>query len=52
MQVAAIFVAIRGYLFNLMSERIALRLRHDLYVAIINKDVAFFDARKTGDLSK
>ena len=33
-----------------MSERIAQKLRFDIYSAIIHKDVAFFDARKTGDL--
>lgn len=42
-------MAIRGYLFNLISERIAVNLRQDLYISIINKDIAFFDARKTGD---
>ena len=42
----------RGYIFNIMSEKIARKLRQDLYNAIVNKDVAFFDARKTGDLCK
>lgn len=42
-------MAIRGYLFNMISERIALHLRRDLYISILNKDVGFFDARKTGD---
>jgi len=33
-----------------MSERISRRLRFDFFDSIINKDVAFFDERRTGDL--
>jgi ABC-type bacteriocin/lantibiotic exporter with double-glycine peptidase domain len=36
----------------LISERIARSLRTDVFDSIINKDIAFFDERKTGDLSK
>jgi len=35
-----------------MSERIAKNLRGDFYESIINKDIAFYDERRTGDLSK
>ena len=35
-----------------MSERIARNLRSDFYESIINKDIAFYDERRTGDLSK
>ena len=35
-----------------MSERIARNLRSDFYESIINKDIAFYDERLTGDLSK
>jgi ABC-type bacteriocin/lantibiotic exporter with double-glycine peptidase domain len=35
-----------------MSERIAKSIRKDFYESTINKDVAFFDERRTGDLSK
>jgi ABC-type multidrug transport system fused ATPase/permease subunit len=35
-----------------MSERIAKALRLDLYSSLINKDVEFFDSKKTGDLCK
>ena len=38
--------------YNVMSERIAKALRLDLYSSLINKDVEFFDSRKTGDLCK
>lgn len=42
----------RAYLFTIMSERISRNLRHDFYESVINKDVAFFDERRTGDLRK
>lgn len=35
-----------------MSNRIARNLRRDFYSSVINKDIAFFDERKTGDLRK
>ena len=34
----------------MVSERIANHLRYDLYHSLINKDVEFYDERKTGDL--
>ena len=37
-------------LYNLVSERIGRNLRNDLYKSLVNKDVEFFDSRKTGDL--
>ena len=36
--------------YNVISERIAKNLRYDLYESLINKDVEFYDERKTGDL--
>lgn len=35
-----------------MSERISKNLRLDFFESVINKDVAFFDEKRTGDLSK
>ena len=35
-----------------MSERISRNLRFDFYENVINKDIAFFDERRTGDLRK
>jgi len=35
-----------------MSERIAVNLRNDVYEAIINKDIGFFDETRTGELGK
>jgi len=33
----------RASTFNILSERIAMKLKLDYYRDIINKDVAFFD---------
>jgi ABC-type bacteriocin/lantibiotic exporter with double-glycine peptidase domain len=35
-----------------MSEKIAKNLRYDYFNAVINKDISFFDEKKTGDLGK
>lgn len=51
-QASSIFTFIRAMYYNVMSERIAKALRLDLYSSLINKDVEFFDSRKTGDLCK
>ena len=48
--ISAFAGAWRQYLFNSMSERIAQNLRNDYYVSLVNKDIAFFDERKSGDL--
>lgn len=42
--------AIRYYLFTIAGERIVLKLRYDLYAHLLNQDIAFFDASRTGDL--
>ena len=33
-----------------MSERIAKNLRKDFYSSVLNKDTAFFDEKRTGEL--
>ena len=48
--VSGICVGMRAAIFNILSERIARNLRKDFYESIINKDIAFFDERRTGDL--
>jgi len=48
--VSSTAAAFGGYIFRTMSERIALNIRNDFYVSIVNKDIAFFDERKSGDL--
>ena len=40
----------RAAIFNILSERIARNLRRDFYDSILEKDITFFDARRTGDL--
>lgn len=47
---SSFFVLVRAILYNMVSERIANHLRFDLYHSLINKDVEFYDERKTGDL--
>lgn len=42
----------RASTFNIMSESIAKNLRRDYFEAVMNKDVSFFDERRTGDLRK
>lgn len=43
-------VAMRSATFNIMSERIAKKLRMDYFDNVLNKDIAFFDEQRTGDL--
>ena len=40
----------RAAIFNILSERIARNLRKDFYDNLINKDIPFFDEKRTGDL--
>jgi ABC transporter fused permease/ATP-binding protein len=46
----AVAGAIRYYLFTTAGERVVIRLRQDLYEAIMRQDIAFFDERRTGEL--
>ena len=45
-------MGIQRYVFMLTTEKIGFDIRQDLFEQIVKKDVAFFDSRKTGDLSK
>jgi ATP-binding cassette subfamily B protein len=49
--VQAVAVALRYYLFTVAGERIVTRLREAVYRSIVEQEVAFFDARKTGELT-
>jgi len=49
---SGISTALRSGNINSLSERIAFRIRNDYFNNIINKDIAFFDERRTGDLCK
>ncbi len=47
----ALFGAIRAWLFTVSGERIVASLRTQLYRSIISQEVAFFDERRTGELT-
>jgi ABC-type multidrug transport system fused ATPase/permease subunit len=40
----------RGLIFNASGERVVARLRIDLFKAVMNQEIAFFDTRPTGEL--
>ena len=46
----AVASTIRYYLFTMAGERIVQRLRRNLYTAILQQEIAFFDFNKTGEL--
>ena len=46
-----ISIALRAYLFNTAGERVVTRLREQLYRRILDQEVGFFDARRTGELT-
>ncbi len=49
--VQAVAAALRYYLFSIAGERIVTRLRENIYRAVIEQEIAFFDARRTGELT-
>lgn len=49
--VQAVAVSLRYILFSVAGERVVARLREDVYRAILRQEIAFFDARKTGELT-
>ncbi len=49
--VQAVAGATRYHLFTTAGERIVASLRRELYAALLRQDVAFFDARRTGELT-
>lgn len=42
---------IRDYLFNLAAERLAAGVRRRAFAQILRQDIAFFDARTTGEIT-
>jgi ABC transporter fused permease/ATP-binding protein len=48
---SAIAMGLRFYFFNLAGERTAARLRQTLFARLLDQEVAFFDAERTGDLT-
>ena len=49
--VQAIAVAMRSALFTIAGERVVARLRSALFARLMDQEIAFFDARKTGELT-
>jgi ABC-type multidrug transport system fused ATPase/permease subunit len=49
--IGGITSCIRGWLFTLVGERLVRNIRIDLFNAIIEQDIAFFDRNKTGELA-
>jgi ATP-binding cassette subfamily B protein len=49
--VQGVAIALRYRLFALAGERAVMRLRRELYGAILDQEVAFFDERRTGELT-
>lgn len=42
---------LRYFLFTVAGERIVMRLREQLYERIVSQEIAFFDQRRTGELT-
>jgi ATP-binding cassette subfamily B protein len=49
--VQGLAIAARYALFSLAGERAVARLRGDLYRAVLDQEIAFFDERRTGELT-
>jgi ABC transporter fused permease/ATP-binding protein len=44
-------IAVRYVLFSVAGERVVARLRERLYRSILDQEIGFFDARRTGELT-
>ena len=49
--IGAVMGALRAYIFTAAGERVVARLREQLYRAITSQEIAFFDERRTGELT-
>ena len=49
--VQGVSIALRYVLFTVAGERVVARLRERLYRSILDQEVAFFDERRTGELT-
>jgi ATP-binding cassette subfamily B protein len=49
--VQGLAMGIRYVLFSVSGERVVARLRQDFYRAILDQEIAFFDERRTGELT-
>jgi ATP-binding cassette subfamily B protein len=48
--IQALASGVRAYLYLSAGERIGMRLRRQLFAGLVEQDLAFFDAARTGDL--
>lgn len=49
--ISGLFTALRSFAFSVAGERVVARLRAELYAALMHQEVAFFDERRTGELT-
>ncbi|KFE71578.1 Lipid A export ATP-binding/permease protein MsbA [Hyalangium minutum] len=49
--IQSVAVALRYYFFTTAGERVVTRLRQKLFSSLMSQEVAFFDERKTGELT-
>ncbi len=49
--IQSVAIALRFYLFTTAGERVVTRLRQNLFASLMSQEVAFFDERKTGELT-
>ncbi|MFL5350741.1 MAG: ABC transporter ATP-binding protein [Hyalangium sp.] len=49
--IQSVAMALRFYLFSTAGERVVTRLRQKLFASLMSQEVAFFDERKTGELT-
>ncbi len=47
----SVLTAVRMYFFTVAGERVVARLRRRLYISLVNQEVGFFDAHRTGELT-
>lgn len=49
--IAAIFSLIRTFLFQLVGQKLVVRLRKLTFEAILRQTISFFDVTRTGELT-
>ncbi len=49
--VQGIAIGLRFYFFNQAGEKVVARLRKQLYAALLDQEIAFFDGARTGELT-
>jgi ATP-binding cassette subfamily B protein len=49
--VVGVATGLRAWLFTVAGERVVARLRQQLFASLMSQEIAFFDERKTGELT-